>query len=59
MGRDESVGKVYVTIFPSWDCSIKMKDGNVVDRKAETKGGDDSVDDWLKGIDGRFLVASG
>jgi hypothetical protein len=36
-----------------------MKDGNAVDRKAEMEGGDESVDDWLKGIDGRLLVASG
>ncbi len=59
VGREESIGKVYITIFPSWDCGIKMKDGNVVDRKAETKGRDDSINDWLKGVGGRFLVASG
>jgi hypothetical protein len=59
VGREESVGKKYVTMVPSWDCGIKMKDGNLVDWKAETKGGDDSIDDWLRGVSGRFLVTCG
>ncbi len=59
MGREESIGKVYVTMVPSWECSIEMKDGDAVDMKAETERGDDSINDWLKGIGDRFLVASG